>query len=164
MNFRLLAGLTVLGLITACNSGTEQNGPAPKKSTSEPPFVKEGELWFIAAKGDTLRHIDIELAEEESERTLGLMHRRSLPDTRGMLFIFDEEEPRSFWMRNTLIGLDIIYVKADGTIESIAAYAVPKNENSIPSRGPAKFVVEVFEGFCDRYNVKVGDRIAWNRL
>lgn len=163
MKFQLLMGLILLGLINACNSGNDHPTPSAHKTPSEPPFVKEGELWFVAAKGDTLKRIDIELAEEESERTLGLMHRRSLPDTRGMLFIFDEEEPRSFWMHNTLIGLDIIYVRADGTIESIAAYAVPKNDRSIPSKGPAQYVVEVFEGFCDRYNVKVGDRVVWKR-
>jgi uncharacterized membrane protein (UPF0127 family) len=160
----LLIGTSLLACDTT--SETEKTaGPSttgtPQTASSEPPFKKEGELWFLSAKGDTLRHIDIELAVEESERTMGLMHRRSLPDTRGMLFIFEEEEQRSFWMKNTLIGLDILYIRQDGTIESIAPYTVPKNERSIPSKGPAKFVLEVFEGFCDRYGVKEGDKIVY---
>jgi len=167
----MIRNLTMFLLATsllACDTTSETEKAAapaatsaPQPTQSEPPFKKEGELWFISANGDTLRQIDIELAIDESERTIGLMHRRSLPDTRGMLFIFEEEEQRSFWMKNTLIGLDILYIRQDGTIESIAAYTVPKNERSIPSKGPAKYVLEVFEGFCDRYGVKEGDKIAY---
>lgn len=158
----------IITAIAGCDSPSDSAAPAvvqhsgnAQANPSEPPFKKEGELWLISAKGDTLRHIDIEVAVEESERTIGLMHRRTLPDTRGMLFIFEEEEPRSFWMHNTLIGLDIMYIRANGEIESIAKYCVPKNDRSIPSAGPAKLVLEVFEGFCDRYNVKVGDRVVY---
>ena len=128
-----------------------------------PQFKKEGELYLVKAAGDTVRKIDIEIADIESERTIGLMHRRSMPETQGMLFIFDREEPRSFWMRNTLIGLDILYIKQDGTIESIAKYCVPKSEKSIPSRGPALYVLELIEGFCDIHGVEVGDRIDYKR-
>lgn len=160
----------VFSFFSAC----ESDGPAKSASNKEdvgrsevrasgPQFKKEGELYLVKAAGDTIRKIDIEIADIESERTIGLMHRRSMPDTQGMLFIFEREEPRSFWMRNTLIGLDILYIKEDGTIESIAKYCVPKSEKSIPSRGPALYVLELIEGFCDIYGVEVGDKIDFKR-
>jgi uncharacterized protein len=155
----------VLMLSTAafqgCDTPTENTSERPRPTG--PQFQKEGILHFISAEGDTLRTIEIEIADTESERTIGLMHRRTMPDTQGMLFIFEEEERRSFWMRNTLIGLDILYIRANGEIESIAKYAVPLDERSIPSKGPALYVLEVFEGFCDRHGVKEGGRVAFER-
>lgn len=150
--------------MTGCDSSpSEKPIAADQKRSLGPQFVKEGVLSIIGVAGDTIRTIDIEIADTESERTIGLMHRRSMPDTQGMLFIFDEEEQRSFWMRNTLIGLDIIYIRANGEIESIAKYTVPMSERSVPSKGPATYVLEVIEGFCDRYNVKEGDKIAFSK-
>jgi len=140
-----------------------ENAGKSELRPSGPQFKKEGELHLIKATGDTIRKIDIEIADIESERTIGLMHRRSMPDTQGMLFIFEREEQRSFWMRNTLMGLDILYIKEDGTIESIAKYCVPKSEKSIPSRGPALYVLELIEGFCDIHGVETGDRVDFTR-
>ena len=65
-------------------------------------------------------------------------------------------------MKNTLIGLDILFIKENGEVESISKYTVPKSERSIPSKGPAKYVLEVTEGFCDIYGFDVGDRIVWS--
>ena len=130
---------------------------------SGPQFKKDGELHLIKSTRDTIRSIDIEIADTESKRTIGLMHRREMPDTQGMLFIFDKEEKRAFWMRNTLLGLDILYIKADGEIESIAKYCIPKYDRSIPSKGPALYVLEVIEGFCDIHGVEAGDRVEFRR-
>ena len=150
--------------MTGCDSSPSEKPIAiNQKRSLGPQFVKEGVLSIIGVAGDTIRTIDIEIADTESERTIGLMHRRSMPDTQGMLFIFDEEEQRSFWMRNTLIGLDIIYIRANGEIESIAKYTVPMSERSVPSKGPATYVLEVIEGFCDRYGVKEGDKVAFSK-
>jgi len=168
--FSVVTLLVVLMVATACDSD-QGTGPKVERENvgksevrpAGPQFKKEGELALISSEGDTIRHLDIEIADIESERTIGMMHRRHMADTQGMLFIFEEEEPRSFWMHNTLIGLDIIYIKADGTIESIAKYCVPKSDRTIPSNGPATFVLEVIEGFCDIHGVEVGDRIEFKR-
>lgn len=159
----IVASLCVAAMTGCDSSPSEKPIAADQKRSLGPQFVKEGVLSIIGVAGDTIRTIDIEIADTESERTIGLMHRRSMPDTQGMLFIFDEEEQRSFWMRNTLIGLDIIYIRANGEIESIAKYTVPMSERSVPSKGPATYVLEVIEGFCDRYNVKEGDKIAFSK-
>ncbi|MCF8257821.1 MAG: DUF192 domain-containing protein [Flavobacteriales bacterium] len=158
-----VALLLATSLFQACDGPTATDSSPERPRHLGPQFQKEGILHFISAEGDTLRTIDIEIADTESERTIGLMHRRSMPDTQGMLFIFEEEERRSFWMRNTLIGLDILYIRANGEIESIAKYTVPLDERSIPSKGPATFVLEVIEGFCDRYVVMEGGRVAFER-
>ena len=166
---KALALLIAIGLFVACGgdavSEKDTKGSSNKITVrpTGPQFKKEGELYLIKPAGDTIRKIDIEIADIESERTIGLMHRRSMPDTQGMLFIFEREEPRSFWMRNTLIGLDILYIKEDGTIESIAKYCVPKLEKSVPSKGPALYVLELIEGFCDIHGVEEGDIIDFKR-
>jgi|GEM_PF-210074 len=161
----------LLALFAGCesDSGTpskrankKEAGRSEVRSTG-PQFKKEGELYLVKAAGDTIRKIDIEIADIESERTIGLMHRWSMPDTQGMLFIFEGEEPRSFWMHNTLMGLDILYIREDGTIESIAKYCVPKSDKPIPSKGPALYVLELTEGFCDIHAVEVGDKIDYKR-
>lgn len=154
-------------LLAGCDENTqpaEKEDPRASTDQSAKPteFKKEGELLCLSADGDTLRKLDIEIAALEHERTRGLMWRRSLPDTQGMLFIFEREERRSFWMKNTLIGLDILFIKENGEVESISKYTIPKSERSIPSKGPAKYVLEVTEGFCDLYGFDVGDRIVWS--
>lgn len=169
MGFTRLIGAFICGIALLLVSCVEEPKPTPpkpaaQKDQSKKPteFKKEGELYCLSAEGDTLRKLDIEIAAIEEERTRGLMWRRNMPDTQGMLFIFEREEQRSFWMKNTLIGLDILFIKENGEVESISKYTIPKSERSIPSKGPAKYVLEVTEGFCDLYSFDVGDRIVWS--
>lgn len=130
-----------------------------------PKFAKEGELYFISkANNDTIRKIDVELAETDEERAKGLMDRRSMSDDQGMLFIFSDEEEQSFWMKNTYISLDILYVDKNKEIVSIRKYAAPLSEESLPSFKKAMYVVEVNAGFCDKYHVAFGDKIAFTKL
>lgn len=170
MRILTFISISLLLILNGCGSDTGAPSSTDRKDAGKsevrptgPQFKKEGELWLTKAEGDTIRQLDIEIADIESERTIGLMHRWSMPDTQGMLFIFEEEEQRSFWMHNTLMGLDIIYIKADGTIESIAKYCVPKSDKSIPSKGPAKYVLEVQEGFSDIFGLVVGDKVSFKR-
>lgn len=127
----------------------------------EPKFVKQGILHFVNASVDTLVTIDIEIADTQDKITQGLMWRRSLGEKQGMLFIFPDERPRSFWMKNTYIPLDIIYVDSYGKIVSIVYNAVPFNERSLPSEMPAQYVVEVNAGFCNQYGLAKDDRIVY---
>lgn len=125
---------------------------------TSPGFTKEGELSFFS--GDQLiTKIDIEIAENEMERVKGLMYRSVLPKSAGMLFIFDQAQAHSFWMKNTAIPLDILYVSQDKKIVSIHKQTKPFSEESIPSLGEAQYVVEVNAGFTDQFKIKVGDKI-----
>lgn len=130
-----------------------------------PQFKKEGDLYFIGkSRNDTIRKIDMELAETDEERAQGLMNRKSMTDNQGMLFIFSTAEEQSFWMKNTYIALDIIYVDDKKEIVSIQKYTTPLSEESLPSFKKAMYVVEVNAGFCDKYKVGYGDRIAFTKL
>lgn len=144
------------------NKSARDFTPTNKNTMPEPKFTKEGTLSFInGVSGEVIRTIDIEKADNDMERRLGLMYRKSMPDSQGMLFLFDKAEQQSFWMRNTFIPLDIIFVDADHRILNIHKNARTLSDNPLPSAGDAQFVVEVPGGFSDKYGVKPGDKIQW---
>lgn len=165
----------VLAVLVLAALGTMLLMPGPDRHLSqklrqgeaksyEPPFVKEGELTFFDQETKAPRQrIDIEVVDTEAAITQGLMYRRSMADTVGMLFIFDEMEPRSFWMKNTYISLDILFVDEFNQIVSIQRNTTPLSTRSLPSTGPAQYVIEVVAGFCDRHDIKAGDYVAWER-
>ena len=131
----------------------------------EPKFKTEGELSFYKRNTDQeIFKIDIEIADNNYERALGLMYRKSMADTLGMLFIMKYFEPQSFWMKNTFISLDIIYMDADFRIVKIQRNTEPRSTKSIPSYKKAKYVVEVVAGFCRKHKIRKGDYINYFRI
>ncbi len=123
-------------------------------------FMKEGELNFLDAQSEEkIISIDIEIAQSTYEIERGLMYRRSLPANGGMLFIFDQADYRTFWMKDTYISLDIIYLNKNKEIIRISKETTPLSERSIPSGGKAMYVVEVLAGFTDAYQIHIGDHI-----
>lgn len=135
------------------------------EASQEPQFIKEGELTFLAKKSkNKIATIDIEIADSDYERTRGLMYRHALPENAGMLFVFDRAEVRSFWMRNTYIPLDIIFIDEQKRVVAIAKRTEPLSYAPISSIKKARFVVEVNAGFCEKHGISVGDRIAYRAL
>ncbi|NMB80533.1 MAG: DUF192 domain-containing protein [Ignavibacteria bacterium] len=126
-------------------------------------FQKEGELVFTNHNGDTISKIDIEIADDDQQRELGLMMRRSMNEDNGMLFLFPYETIQAFWMKNTIIPLDILYVNSQNEIVKIYKNTEPYSEKSLPSEKPAIYVVEVNGGYTDKYGIKEGDKIIWKR-
>lgn len=124
-------------------------------------FTKEGELTFTDSLGNLKAKIDLEIADSEYERELGLMNRNEMKENQGMLFIFPIQKFQSFWMRNTLISLDIIFVNNQKRIVTIHKSTKILAETSYPSSEPAMYVVEVIAGFTDKHNIQVGDKIDW---
>jgi hypothetical protein len=105
--------------------------------------------------------IDVEIADDLSERTQGLMFRESLNKNSGMLFVFEKEEKHAFWMKNTLIPLDIIFISEDLEIVDIKN-AIPCEENNCKSYAPkekAKYVLEVNEKFTLKNSINIGDKV-----
>ncbi|MFS4493775.1 DUF192 domain-containing protein [Maribacter sp. 2308TA10-17] len=138
----------------------------PKKVIKTEPigFTKEGELTITKQKVDTLiAKLDIEFAESEYETQTGLMYRKSMEDHQGMLFIFSDERMHSFYMKNTEIPLDIIFLKADLTIASFQENAQPMNETGLSSQVPIQYVLEVNAGLAEKWLLEVGDKIAYNK-
>ncbi|PXY02370.1 DUF192 domain-containing protein [Marinifilum breve] len=130
----------------------------------EIPFTKEGELSFISKQNNsTIKIIDIEIAEGLAETAQGLMYRYSMSDQQGMLFIMDIEKTQDFWMKETYISLDLIFVNSNMEIVRIHERAVPLSEQNIPSIKKAKYVVEVIGGFCEKFKIEEGDKISFER-
>jgi len=127
-------------------------------------FKKEGELTIFKSTSDTIiTQFDIEIADTDYETQTGLMHRHTMLDNRGMLFVFPEMSLRSFYMKNTYIPLDIIYLDKDKLIVSIQENAKPLKETSLPSQVPAQYVLEINAGLSKELNLKVGDRIEFTK-
>ncbi|GMU87551.1 MAG: hypothetical protein AMXMBFR48_27920 [Ignavibacteriales bacterium] len=124
-------------------------------------FKKEGELILVDSLGSKKAAIDIEIADSEYEQALGLMYRTSMEELQGMLFIFPAEEIRSFWMMNTLISLDMLFLDANGKVVTIHRNTKTESEQSYRSTKPAKYVLEVVAGFCDKYGITEGDRMSY---
>lgn len=143
---------------------TEKTPPVRQVSipeTSAPEAItKEGEVVFLR-NGRKIVKIDVEIAENDTERNKGLMYRPYIPDSTGMLFIFPEPKELGFWMKNTQIPLDIMYVDTNKKIISIQKHTKPFSEESLPSNGIAQYVVEVNAGFSDRNDIKPGDVISF---
>lgn len=137
----------------------------PKKSdnsiTMEPLFHKEGSLVFFNNEKDTIKVVDIEIADNDQERTQGMMYRSSMSHDRAMLFIMQYEKTQSFWMRNTKMSLDIMYVNGDLEIVTIYKHTQPYSESPIPSFKKAKYVIETSAGFCDKFSIEEGDFIEF---
>jgi uncharacterized protein len=102
----------------------------------------------------------VEMALTPEEQAKGLMFRRELPEGRGMLFDFQREQSASFWMKNTYVSLDMIFIRADGRILRIAENTVPLSEALVPSGGPVRAVLEVVAGTAKKLGIAPGDRVA----
>lgn len=126
-------------------------------------FTKDGELIFTDSLGNFITKIDIEIADNEYKRQLGLMNRPTMEENQGMLFIFPVEQMESFWMRNTLISLDMIFVNKDKKIVTIQKNTNVLSSQSYPSTEPSMYVVEVVGGFTEKHNIDAGDKINWMR-
>jgi uncharacterized membrane protein (UPF0127 family) len=101
----------------------------------------------------------VEFATSDAERERGLMFRKELPLGHGMLFDFVTEQPVSFWMHNTYIPLDMIFIRSDGSILHIAENATPLSDRLIPSGGPVRAVLEVIGGTARKLGIAPGDRV-----
>ena len=102
----------------------------------------------------------VELAVTPEEQARGLMFRRELPEGQGMLFDFQREQPATFWMKNTYVSLDMIFIRADGRILRIAENTVPLSEALVPSGGPVRAVLEVVAGTARKLGIAPGDQVA----
>jgi len=103
----------------------------------------------------------VEIADTEAQRAKGLMFRKELPEGEGMLFDFHREQDVSFWMENTYISLDMIFIRGDGRILRIAENTVPLSTRIIPSGGPVRAVLEVIGGTARKFGIAPGDRVAF---
>jgi hypothetical protein len=124
------------------------------------PAQAAGQSTLEIATKSGVHPFSVELATTEPEREKGLMFRKELPEGQGMLFDFHREQDVGFWMQNTYIPLDMIFIKADGRILRIAENAKPMSTDVIPSNGPVRFVLELIAGTARKMGIAPGDRVA----
>ena len=146
----MAAPLLVAG---ACRS----EGPAPTPPSAAPAPVILESLTIDTSRGPV--SFKVEIADDEPERQQGLMYRTSLAPDVGMLFEWTVPAERAFWMRNTYIPLDIIYIGANGRIISIAAMTKPFDETPVPSNGAALGVLEIAGGRAAELGIEIGDQV-----
>lgn len=103
---------------------------------------------------------EVEVARTDEQRTTGLMYRKSLGERAGMLFDFKVDQPVYMWMKNTLIPLDMLFIRADGSIARIAAMTTPLSTETISSGEPVRAVLEIAGGQARKLGIKPGDRVA----
>ncbi len=105
--------------------------------------------------------VSLEVAATPAERERGLMYRTSLAEGRGMLFVFDADGNQSFWMKNTLIPLDMLFIARDGTVAGIHANATPLSTADIAVGMPSRYVLEVPGGWAARHGISAGARVEF---
>ena len=127
-------------------------------------FKHEANIQITDSSGVVKKVLKIELADDTFEQQTGLMYRKHLDQNKGMLFIFEDTIMRSFYMKNTYISLDLIYIDAEHNIVSIVKSAEPLNEKSLPSEAPAKYVLEINGGLSDTWGLIPGDKISYSKL
>jgi uncharacterized protein len=134
-------------------AGTSLVAPPPSARGAEQQTLE------IASKSG-VHSFAVEIAVTDEERSRGLMYRKSVPESYGMLFDFKRDQEVSMWMKNTYVSLDMIFIRSDGRIQRIAENTETLSEKIISSGGPVRAVLEVVAGTAKKFGIEAGDRVA----
>ncbi|RDE10234.1 DUF192 domain-containing protein [Pelagibacterium lacus] len=129
-----------------------------------PVAAQSDEAEAVIVSGEERHVFTVEVADDDAERARGLMFREELAPDAGMLFDFFDERPVAFWMQNTLIPLDLLFIKDSGEIVRVHADAIPMDTTSIPSGEPVRFVLEIPGGRAAELGIVAGDRLEHARV
>jgi uncharacterized protein len=150
----LMAAFVLVSPIAGCKNGIA--GTATNSTVQ----LKTIPIVISTAEGKSY-NFDVEVAKTPEEQARGLMFRESLPDFGGMIFYYTEPVNASFWMKNTVIPLDMLFIRTDGTIARIAAETVPYSLDQVPAGEPVIAVLEIAGGRSAKLGIKEGDRVKW---
>jgi len=154
---------SVVGSMGKFNENTKPSVQQPKKAY-EPPFRMDGTVWAINDT-DTTATFRTEFAKSPEAIEIGMMYRRSMDTDMAMLFFMSGgDQPRSFWMKNTIVPLDIIYINANHEVVSIQANAEPFSTKSLPSAQPASHVLEISGGEAMKQGINIGTKVYWSDM
>jgi uncharacterized protein len=151
----------MLGACAAANGGSSNApgcNPGEARSTSEAGL---DQVELCIKSGEKTRAFTVEVAATSQQQTRGLMYRTELADNMGMIFPFVQTRMASFWMKNTVIPLDIIFIREDGTIENIAENAIPYSTDPVGSTAPVAAVLELRGGLTGELGIAPGDKVRW---
>ena len=136
----------------------------PSTSSSSDRPAAAGPRVVVETRAGGRHVVAVELARTDAEKARGLMHRTALAPDAGMLFLFDESSDHAFWMKNTLIPLDMLFIADDGRIVGVVARAVPGDLTARSAGGPSRFVLEVNGGWAEAHGVGAGDRVRFENV
>ena len=136
------------------------NGPPPSLLAERSAAGLE-QMTLDIRSGGKAHRFTVEVARSPQEQQIGLMNRPSLSPDRGMIFPYDPPQPAAFWMQNTLIPLDMIFIRADGRIARIAANTVPLSLELVPAGEPVAAVLEIAGGRSAELGIRPGDTVDW---
>jgi len=164
ISIKSLATITFAGSLLLSNISCKEENRSFDIKPTKVSFKKEGELILKKSNKDSIiAKLNIEIADDEYQTQTGLMYRDGMEDNQAMLFIFPNQDYRSFYMKNTKFALDIIYISEDKKIVSIQKNAQPMKETSLPSEAPAKYVLEINAGLSEEWGLEPGDLIDFSR-
>lgn len=148
---RVMRSLALTLLLTlAVYPASAQDGPQPR--------LRVESLEILTKSG--IRVFNVEMAETPEQQRVGLMFRKEVADGEGMLFDFGQSRPVAMWMENTIVSLDMLFIRADGTIANIAKGTTPFSRQTVESQGSVKAVLEIVAGAADRYGIAAGDKVS----
>ncbi len=154
-----LFGLIIIILFSCQSKPAKQTH---KNINREISFKEDLKVRIIDSTGKEIANFNTELADDEYKRQTGLMYRKKMQNNQAMLFVFKNEEPRYFYMKNTFIPLDIIYINRNKEIVSWVENAKPLDETSLPSHLPAQYVLEIKGGLIDQLGIKKGMKLDFS--
>lgn len=162
---KILISAAIVASIFSLYNCKETTGSENKSLTKEISFTKEGELTLLKGNNDSIiATLDIEIADDDYSTQTGLMYRQSMAENQAMLFVFNDSKQRSFYMKNTEIPLDIIYINSNKEIVSFQKNAKSFDETSLPSEAVSQYVLEINAGLSDKWNLEKGDKIQFTKI
>ena len=145
--------------IISCKNQESEPTEIPQEQIA---FTQEGKLQIIKQNEEKV-YFNIEIADTDYETETGLMYRESMEQNQAMLFVFKNERPHSFYMKNTYIPLDLFFITKEMKIATIIENAKPLDESGLPSEVPVTYVLETNAGIAKLWDIKEGDSISWKR-
>ena len=161
--FLLFLGLVFVSayLITANGQSDAVKIPPPLVENVQPQALQKTQIKIHKIVSDEHIELLVELAKTPLEQQIGMMFREHVPENTGMLFLFDQAYERNFWMKNTLVSLDLLFIGENGLIHHIHSNAVPESLAHINSRGAALAVLEIGGGESKRLGISIGDKVLY---
>ncbi|RXG12554.1 hypothetical protein DSM03_10535 [Leeuwenhoekiella aestuarii] len=145
--------------IISCKNQESEPTEIPQEQIA---FTQEGKLQIIKQNEEKV-YFNIEIVDTDYETETGLMYREFMEQNQAMLFVFKNERPHSFYMKNTYIPLDLFFITKEMKIATIIENAKPLDESSLPSEVPVTYVLETNAGIAELWDIKEGDSISWKR-
>ncbi len=166
LGFVIVIGLMVIVDANAPKPGETQatavaaDGAVVASDAVMPPMeMTELGILSIEKMDGGIVQFNVEVAKTMEEWSNGLMYRTSLPENQGMLFVFQDNQERAFWMKNVVIPLDMVFIDNEGIIHNIISNAVPGDESQRRSNGPVPYVLEINGGVAEKLGIEVGDKV-----